>query len=311
MQQALFETERDPEPPRPGVQLDAVVSRRKLDYTRELIKCWVESWGVDGVYVAYSGGWDSEVLLHIARAIYPKIRAAFDNTGLEFPEIVRHVKKHENVDVIRPNMPFHKVIEKYGWPVISKNVSMAISRYRNTKRPDQREYRLHGKVVNGKKLTAGTIPKKWQYMIEAPFGISEQCCQKLKKDPFKKYNRETGRKPMVGIMAADSDIRRRDVAVRGCNVYDAKSPQSRPLAHWTKQDIIDYTREFAVNVCEIYEMGYDRTGCIFCMYGLEQETTNTGTNRFQKMRVTHPKLHDYCINKLGAGDVMDFMGVAY
>jgi len=144
-----------------------------LEYTQELIRCWVESWGVDGVYVAYSGGRDSEVLLNITRKLYPSIKAVFSNTGLEFPEIVSHVKAHENVTILRPKMPFHKVIEKYGWPVISKNVSMAISRYRNTKRQDQRDYRLNGKIVNGKKLTAGTIPKKWHHMISAPFKISE------------------------------------------------------------------------------------------------------------------------------------------
>lgn len=291
--------------------LERLVSRRKLDYTRELIRCWVESWGVENVYLAYSGGKDSEVLLHIVRSMYPNVLAVFSNTGLEFPEIVKHVRTHGNITELRPKMPFHKVIEKYGWPVISKNVSMAISRYRTTKRQDQRDYRLNGKVVKGKKLTAGTIPKKWQYMINAPFRISEACCQQLKKNPFKKFERKTGMKPMIGIMSGDSDIRRRDILSRGCNVYDARSPQSRPLANWGEQDIYDYIAEFGVKICEIYGKGYDRTGCIFCMYGLQQEEKNTGENRFKKMKLTHPKLYDYCINKLGAGAVMDFMGIAY
>lgn len=283
----------------------------KLDYTKELIRCWVESWGINGVYVAYSGGKDSEVLLHIVRSMHPNVKAVFSNTGLEFPEIVKHVKRKDNVDIIRPKIPFHKVIERWGWPVVSKNVSMAISRYRNTKRQDQKDYRLHGKIVDGKKYTAGTIPKKWQYLINAPFGISEQCCQHLKKNPFKLYEKMTGRRPMIGIMSGDSEIRRRDIGSRGCNVYDAMAPQSRPLARWTEDDIYQYILEFDIDICSIYSKGYDRTGCIFCMYGLDQEEKNTGSNRFLKMRKTHPKLHDYCINKLGVGAVLDFMGYSY
>lgn len=283
----------------------------KLSNTRKLIRCWVESWGIDGVYVAYSGGKDSEVLLHVARSMYPDIKAVFSNTGLEFPEIVKHVKRKDNVDIVRPKIPFHKVIERWGWPVVSKNVSMAISRYRNTKRQDQKNYRLNGKIVNGKKYTAGTIPKKWQYLISAPFSISEQCCQHLKKNPFKLYERKTGRRPMIGIMSGDSEIRRRDIASRGCNVYDAKAPQSRPLARWNEDDIYQYILEFDIDICPVYSMGYDRTGCIFCMYGLSQEEQSTGSNRFLKMRKTHPELHDYCINKLGVGTVLDFMGHHY
>ena len=44
------------------------------------------------------------------------------------------------------------------------------------------------------------------------------------------------------------------------------------------------------------------------MFGaqLEQEP-----NRFQRLAITHPKLYDYCMNKLGIRDVLDYIGVAY
>ena len=282
-----------------------------IDKTKATISCWVDSWGVDGVYVAYSGGKDSEVLAHIVRSIYPEIPLVFSNTGLEYPEIVKHVRYHENVTEIRPELPFHKVVEKYGWPVVSKTASMAVSRYRNTKREDQRQYRLHGKVIDNKKYTSGTIPKKWQFLCDAPFKISEQCCNHLKKKPFLKYEKETGRKPMIGIMKSDSELRRRDISRRGCNVYDAKHPQSRPLAQWTEEDVYIYIKKNDVKICDIYRKGYDRTGCMFCMFGLNQEVKHTGSNRFQKMQKTHPKHYYYCINKLGAGEVLDFLEVDY
>ena len=36
-----------------------------------------------------------------------------------------------------------------------------------------------------------------------------------------------------------------------------------------------------------------------------------GKNRFEKMKETHPKIYDYCINKLGLKEVLDFIGVKY
>lgn len=54
--------------------------------------------------------------------------------------------------------------------------------------------------------------------------------------------------------------------------------------------------------------GVDRTGCMFCMFGchLEEEP-----NKFQRMKETHPQIYDYCINKLGLGKVLDYIGVKY
>jgi len=282
----------------------------KLKYTKELIHCWVEAWD-NQVYVAFSGGRDSTALLHIVRSLYPWVPAVFCNTGLEFPEVVQFVKKQKNVIIIRPQMTFKQVIEKYGWPIVSKNVAIAIDRYRNTRRADQREYRLHGRWENGKHLTLGMIPKKWQYLINAPFKISGECCTQLKKGPMKRFAKKYSLNPMLGIMGKDSNSRMRDIRMNGCNVYDKKAPMSRPLALWDSADIFSYIINNELDLAEVYYQGYDHTGCIFCMFGLQQEQQNTGTNRFQKMKMTHPKLYNYCINKLGAREVLDFMEMLY
>lgn len=98
----------------------------KIRKTRQRIKEWVEYYGEDGVYVSFSGGKDSTVLLDIVRKIYPGIEAVFVNTGLEYPEIVDFVKQHENVTILRPKKNFRQVLTEYGYPVISKEVSNAI-----------------------------------------------------------------------------------------------------------------------------------------------------------------------------------------
>lgn len=98
----------------------------KIQKTQQRLKEWVDTFGVDGVYISFSGGKDSTVLLHIARQMYPKIKAVFSDTGLEFPEVRKFVKTFDNVDWVKPKMAFKQVIEKYGYPFISKEVSECV-----------------------------------------------------------------------------------------------------------------------------------------------------------------------------------------
>lgn len=53
----------------------------KVAMTKTRIREWVKVWGTDGVYVSFSGGKDSTVLLHIVRELYPSIEAVFVDTG--------------------------------------------------------------------------------------------------------------------------------------------------------------------------------------------------------------------------------------
>lgn len=64
----------------------------KIMKTQQRIREWVSEYGEDGVYVSFSGGKDSTVLLHIVRSLYPNVEAVFANTGNEFPEIVNFVR---------------------------------------------------------------------------------------------------------------------------------------------------------------------------------------------------------------------------
>ena len=48
--------------------------------------------------------------------------------------------------------------------------------------------------------------------------------------------------------------------------------------------------------------------CMFCMFGLHLEKR---PNRFERMALTHPKQYDYCINRMGCGAVLDYLGIPY
>lgn len=95
---------------------------RKIQITTARIIEWYQHYN-GMVYVAFSGGKDSTVLLDIARRIYPDIPAVFSDTGLEFPEVRDFVKSLPNITIVRPEMNFRKVIETYGYPVVSKRVA--------------------------------------------------------------------------------------------------------------------------------------------------------------------------------------------
>lgn len=106
-------------------ELQALPLDLKILKTKNRIKEFYDFFGGQ-VYVAFSGGKDSTVLLHIARELYPDIEAVYVNTGLEYPEIQRFVKTFDNITILRPKMRFDEVIKKYGYPIISKDISMTI-----------------------------------------------------------------------------------------------------------------------------------------------------------------------------------------
>ena len=106
--------------------LQAMPLDMKVAHTKARIREWVSEYGIDGVFVSFSGGKDSTVLLHIARQMYPDIKAVFVDTGLEYPEIRKFVKTFDNVEILRPKMRFDEVIKKYGYPIISKEISECV-----------------------------------------------------------------------------------------------------------------------------------------------------------------------------------------
>lgn len=98
----------------------------KISLTRDRIRQWINEFGEDGVYVSFSGGKDSTVLLDIVRKDYPNVPAVYCDTGLEYPEVRDFVKTFDNVTILKPKMNFKEVVNRYGFPFISKEVSECV-----------------------------------------------------------------------------------------------------------------------------------------------------------------------------------------
>lgn len=313
----------------------------KIIMTKRRIRDWYEYW--DGqVYVSFSGGKDSTVLKHIVDSMYDDVPAVFVNTGLEYPELqtfVRDIKKrwytcfNSDVVILRPEMSFDEVIKKYGYPVVSKETSRtvqygkrAIKKGINGTHYALDKLRGEAKTPEGRKSPYNC--EKWEFLLDAPFDVSAQCCDVMKKKPAKFYEKRTERKPILGTLASESRLRHQQWVRYGCNAYQGKL-KSAPLSFWTENDILEYLVKYNVPYCSVYgeikqsiEGKYYTTGCAFCMFGCHLEKS---PNRFQRMKETHPRQYAYCINGgeenegkwqpskdgLGLGKVLDFIGVAY
>ena len=309
-------------------QMQSLPLKAKIIMTQQRIRQWYEHWEGQ-VYVSFSGGKDSTVLKHIVDNMYDDVPALFVNTGLEYPEIQKFAMSQKNVVTVRPEMRFDEVIKKYGYPVVSKEVALKISQTKSC----PNGYAAQSFDPNSPKIQrygSRYDLSKWKYLLDVPFNSSHMCCDVMKKKPAKQYTKETGRKPFIGTMAAESQLRYQHWLENGCNAFESKRPTSQPLSFWTEQDILQYIKKYNVPYCSVYgdivpvddgeqiegqlntfdvledyegtllkTTGCDRTGCIFCMFGchLEKEP-----NRFQRLKQTHPKQYEYCI---GGGEYVD------
>lgn len=271
--------------------------------------------------VSDSGGLDSGVLVDLARRSGVPFRSIFVDTGLEYPE-VRRMAIARGAELIRPKMTYREVIEKHGWPVISKEVAMKIDRLR---RPGPNNYKrlyFHGLRLDGKFSKMSLLSKKWRYLLGADFKISDLCCNELKKKPLKAMQKNAV--AVVGTMADESINRQSAWQRTGCNSFSGSSPMAKPLSIWTKQAALAYTRDRGLPYASVYGdifesdifgglscSGVERTGCVFCMFGIAAEVRKESMHRFDRLRLSHPKLHAYALDVLGVSSVLDFLGIKH
>lgn len=262
-------------------ELQALPLDDKITLTKLRITEWYNHYS-GNVYVSFSGGKDSSVLMDIAREMFPDIKGVFVDTGLEFPEVKGHVKSFDNIVILRPEKSFLQVIQDEGWVYPSKDIACSI--YYARKGSQWAVNGMNGLDSEGHESRYSKTRKmKWSWLVNTDVRISPHCCDIMKKRPFHAYERETGTMPIVATMACESSLRYNAWMKNGCNAFNAKFPSSKPMSFWTEQDVLEYIVTHHVKVPSVYgdivkdkngkyvTTGEDRTGCVFCPIGCHLE----------------------------------------
>lgn len=297
---------------------------------------WFSYWNNE-VYVAFSGGKDSSVLADLCgfwcSAINATLYLCFVDTGLEYPEIRKHVKdfaeylrKKYNIevvlDILRPQMRFDEVIKKYGYPMIGKEVSKVVDA---AKRLDSKygqvcRQRLEGTYQKKNGEIRQFNCEKYKPLLDVDFNVSHRCCDVMKKTPSHNYAKKTGRKPMTAQMATESRLREQQWIKSGCNGFNMSSPTSNPMSFWTEQDVIQYIKQHDIPIAAVYgkpeyvnapeqmrleDYGIECGGCeelrltgvkrTGCIFCGFGCHLDESPNKFERLKITHPRQYEYCI----------------
>ena len=95
--------------------------------TENRIRGWINTFGQEGAYISFSGGKDSTVLLDIVRKMgLDNIPAVFIDVPTQYPELKQFAQKESNLEILKPKISFMQVCEKYGFPLIIKEVSESV-----------------------------------------------------------------------------------------------------------------------------------------------------------------------------------------
>lgn len=292
------------------------------------------------------GGLDSITLLVFLRSIGLDIPAV-SVSALEDKSIQ---KVHKELGVIRiaPGKSKKEILQKYGFPVISKKIAGRIELLQN---PTEKNKTVRHAIITGEcgeqghfaKNSRMKLPNKWlelfagyenenegvAYQI-APFKVSNKCCLYMKEQPCDHWAKEHNSAPFLGLMASEGGQREESLVEHGCNYFGKTVIRSAPFAPFLRQDLLQLALDLKVPVPEIYgeirrksdgklyTTKAQRTGCNMCGFGIHLEKR---PHRFDRLRERNPKEWEFWMyrcctdpktgERYGWGRVLDYIGVGW
>lgn len=210
------------------------------------------------------GGKDSHFLYWFIKeyAHIDNIEVVGCNTYMEHPEIRDRIYKNSD-RVLLPAMKPLEIKEKYGIPCFSKEQDFYIYYYQNAIRKGKTPGKTILQKINGTydKGFSGISKKAREYVL---FGnahkITHLCCYYLKKKPFHDYEKETGKKAILGIRNTESALRKKQY--QSCFTKDKKFT---PIWDLTDELLEQIIKKYNIEVPKVYEH-ISRTGCMGCPY---------------------------------------------
>ena len=244
----------------------------------EVIKTAYEKYDLEhNAYISFSGGKDSTVLHYLFDEALPnnRIPRVYIDTGIEYQMIREFVynmaKNDDRFVIVKPTLPIKATLEKYGYPFKSKEHSLRVYQFNKGSNSNYIKKYLSGYDHNGKRTTF-VCPKilKYQFEERGKYNYSNLCCQKLKKEPFHKWEKENHKSiALTGMRAEEGGTRVR----LGCIITDSKGRLKKfhPLIKVDEQWEDWYIKERNIRLCELYypPFNFKRTGCKGCPFSLD------------------------------------------
>ena len=206
----------------------------------------------DEYYLSYSGGKDSHLLYWFIKEYAPEyknIKVIGINTYMEHPEIRKRI--YDNCDkVLLPALKPFEIKTKYGIPCFSKEQDFYIYYYQNAIRKGKEPSRTISDKINGTYKTGYNISKKArEYVLSGQaHKITHLCCHYLKKEPARRFEKETGLKPILGVRGTESTMRKKQY--NSCFTKDKKFTPIWDLS----DDLLDEIYEkYNIEIPKVYE----------------------------------------------------------
>jgi len=239
----------------------------KVALANEVLHTLLEA--TDKVAVAFSGGRDSLVALHLTIQIKPDVPVVFVNTSIEFPETRAYVHQlaHEwnlNLHEVKPTVNFWKLAEEQGIPVAGR-----------------------GNTTFMREMSQKTGVK-----------LSNSCCRRMKETPARQFYRAHGIEGVVtGLRVSESLMRKMNFADYGALRYSStyNTLVAWPLYAWKDEDIAQYIEAHNLPVNPLYGMGYQRVGCWACLQDMFYKDS-----RLFVLQQQHPHLYEAVRKKFGS-----------
>ena len=242
-----------------------------------VIKDTIKKYGEENFYLSFSGGKDSTVLHYLLDLAIPnnQIQRVFINTGIEYQMIVDFVKtmveKDNRIIILQPSQPIKPMLEKYGFPFKSKQHSHNVMVFQHSG-IGLSVKRYLGIIESNTKFRC---PKSLLYQFTNDFKIklSDNCCRKLKKEPVKKWEKETSRHiAITGMRNSEGGER---ASIKGCILTDKQGniKKFHPLIKVDDEWENWFINEKEIDLCALYNEPYNfkRTGCAGCPFSLALE----------------------------------------
>ena len=252
----------------------------------------IGKYGEENFYLSFSGGKDSTVLSHLIDMALPenRIPRVYANTGIEYRLILEFVEREREREhlwelvILKPEVPIKPTLETVGYPFKSKYHSKILATYQRSGDTESVNVYMNRKECRSgkKKFSEHLCPNILKYQFSEDFNlkVSAKCCDRMKKDPLHKWQKENNKAyGIVGIMQSEGGER----MTAQCLAFKGnKLKNFQPLAPMTKEWEEWFIETYNVEICEIYRPPYNfvRTGCKGCPFALKLQDELDTLERF-------------------------------